>query len=70
MPTVEVVMDMVDGQNMVTIVLVLLIGVAVNLHLTNNQTMLIDISHMLHGELVVMALDKTTEVLEDVKASL
>ena len=57
-------MDMVDGQNMVTIVLVLLIGVAVNLHLTNNQTMLIDISHMLHGEQVVMEQDLATEVPE------
>ena len=57
-------MDMVDGQNMVTIVLVLPIGVAVNQVLTNNQTMLIDISHMLHGVLVVMEQDLATEVLE------
>ena len=64
MPTVEVVMDMVDGQNMVTTVVVLPIGVAVNLHLTNNQTMPIDISHMLHGVLVVMEQDLATEVLE------
>ncbi len=57
-------MDMVDGLNMVTIVLVLLIGVAVNLHLINSQTMLIDISHMLHGVLVVMEQDMATEVPE------
>tara|TARA_A100001388_G_scaffold9164_1_gene6505 strand:+ start:77 stop:316 length:240 start_codon:yes stop_codon:yes gene_type:complete len=39
-----------------------------SLHHTTKETTLIDISHMLHGELVVMALDKVTEVLEDVKA--
>ena len=41
-----------------------------SLHHITKEIMLIDISHMLHGELVVMALAKTTEVLEDVKASL
>ena len=41
-----------------------------NPHHTTKETMPIDISHMLHGELVVMALDKIIEVLEDVKASL
>jgi len=43
-------------------------SVAHNLHHTTKETTLIDISHMLHGELVVMALDKIIEVLEDVKA--
>ena len=57
-------MDMDHGLNMVTIVLVLLIGVAVNQDPINNQTMLIDISHMLHGVLVVMEQDLATEVPE------
>ena len=39
-------------------------SVAHNLHHITKETTLIDISHMLHGELVVMVLDKTTEVLE------
>ena len=39
-------------------------SVAHNLHHITKETTLIDISHMLHGELVVMALDKITEVLE------
>ena len=41
-----------------------------SLHHITKEIMLIDISYMLHGELVVMALDKIIEVLEDVKASL
>ena len=39
-------------------------------HQITKETTLIDINLMLHGELVVMALDKIIEVLEDVRASL
>ena len=63
-------MDMVVSGLMVILRQELVTSVAHNLHHITKETTLIDISHMLHGELVVMALDKTTEVLEDVKASL
>ena len=39
-----------------------------SLHHITKETTLIDINLMLRGELVVMALDKIIEVLEDVKA--
>ena len=57
-------MDTDHGLNMVTILLVLLIGEVVNPRLTSNLTMLTDISHMLHGEQVVMVHDLATEVPE------
>ena len=43
-------------------------SVADSLHHITKETTLIDINLMLRGELVVMALDKIIEVLEDVKA--
>ena len=60
----EVIIPMVVTQQGI----VTLVGLS-PLHITN-VTMHTDTSLTQHGELVVMALDKTTEVLEDVKASL
>tara|TARA_B100000427_G_scaffold56005_1_gene43669 strand:+ start:235 stop:396 length:162 start_codon:yes stop_codon:yes gene_type:complete len=52
---------------MVTILLVAVTGEVLNPRLTSKITMLTDISHIVHGEQVVMDLNMVTEVLEDVK---
>ena len=70
MYTVAVVMVGVVIIPMVVTLQELVTLVGHNPHHTTKETMPIDISHMLHGELVVMALENQTEVLEDVKASL
>ena len=57
-------MDTDHGLNMVIIVLVCLTGEVLNPRLTSNLTMLTDISHMQHGEQVVMDQDLVTEVPE------
>ena len=57
-------MDTDHGLNKVIIVLVCLTGEVLNPRLTSNLTMLTDISHMQHGEQVVMDQDLVTEVPE------
>ena len=57
-------MDTDHGLNMVIIVLVCLTGEVLNPRLTSKLTMLTDISHMQHGEQVVMDQDLVTEVPE------
>ena len=52
---------------MVTILLVAVTGEVLNPRLPSKITMLTDISHIVHGEQVVMDLNTVTEVLEDVK---
>ena len=49
------------------ILLVAVTGEVLNPRLTSKITMLTDISHIVHGEQVVMDLNTVTEVLEDVK---
>ena len=57
-------MDMVVTGLLVILPQEQVISVAHNLLQITREIMLIDISHMLHGELEVMELDKVTEVLE------